>query len=307
MKPLLYVGLACVLGLATSCSDKSSTPSDSQPTSGSTKQIGSDGGTVKEGDASVEVPKGALPSSVKISVAESDVAVDPPAGYVLAGPPIAFTPHGTTFDKPVTLTLPYSSSSEQLAVLRLDDEQDKSWEVVDGGTFSHGSGTLAVSSFSIYAVAEENAETASVGGAGGSGAGGSGDVVDTGGTGDSAGAPAVGGAPSGGDGDVRYSCDRTDNQSGLRICTDYFFPANIVKLAGGKGLPGCGPAPSDGIQVLGDACDTTDAVIGCFTTDATGIPGVTTTSWFYALEGFGGPVATPAELCSSDQQVINPP
>jgi hypothetical protein len=291
MKILFHASFACVLGLVTACSDSSSDP---QPTPDS-NEIDSDGGTVSQGDASVEVPAGALESPTKIVVAESDVDVAPPDGYVLAGPAIAFTPHGLSFEEPVTLTLPYSSSADLLAVLRLDDEEDTSWEVVDGGSFTDGSATLEVSSFSIYAVAEESAEPAGMGGAGGTG-----EPAGMAGAEQSGGAPATGGAPSGG-GDLRFSCDGTDPQSGLHICNDQFFPALIVELAGDDLVKGCrDPA------VLVDMCDTTDAVIGCLSTDVDGLPGVTVTNWFYT--GTAEDLMNGGVFCTeANEMFVDPP
>lgn len=87
----------------------------------------------------------------------------------------------------------------------------------------------------------------------------------------------AGGAGSG-EGDLMFACDRMDTDgNGLRICTDYFYPALVVELA--SITPSC-PGPGDG--VLLDACDTTDAVIGCLARDADGLPGVNVTNWFYA-------------------------
>jgi hypothetical protein len=271
MRSLIHLGFVGALVLASSCSDSGSDDPAKTP---DPTEIGADGGTVTQGNASVEIPEGALSEPIKIAVAASDVNVAPPDGYVLAGPPFAFTPHGTRFDAPVTLTLPYTSSSAALAVLRLDDEDDTSWEVVDGGTFAKGSATLDVTSFSIYAVAEESAEPAGMGGAGGMST--SGDAGST--PVENAGAPAAGGAPSVGVGDLTWSCDRMDTDgNGLRICSDYFYPAMIVKLIGDL-MPSC-PGAGDG--VLGEACDTSDAVGGCFSQDVDGIAGVTVTNWFY--------------------------
>jgi hypothetical protein len=281
MKSLFYAGFACLLAVSISCSDSKT----SDPISASdVGQIGSKGGTVTEGDASVEVPKGALSSPTKIGVAVSKVTVAAPDGYELVGPAIAFTPHGLTFDVPVTLTLPYTSSSTELAVLRLEDEKDKSWEVIEGGTFAKGSATLEVTTFSIYAVAAVSAAADGAGGAGGMSA-----VGDVGGAPDSAagassasdaGAPAAGGAPPAGDGDLTFACDRMDTDgNGLRICSDYFYPALVVQLAGGQIKKEC---PGAGNGVLLDACVTTGAVAGCFTHDVDGLPGVNVTNWFYA-------------------------
>ena len=272
MKSVFHLGFATVLCLATSCSDSSEgTPAGSDPAG----KIGPDGGTVTTGDASVEVPEGALTKVTLITVAESDVTVDAPEGYVLAGPAIAFTPHGLSFEEPVTLTLPYSSSAAALAVLRLDDEDDDSWEVIDGGSFSKGSATLDVSQFSIYAVAEESETPEGTGGGPALGEGGApGEPQGTAGASDSAGAPAAGGAPAVTGGDLSFSCDRRDDVE-LSICTDYFYPALVVELAGIT--PAC---PGDG-TILGDGCDTTEAVIGCLAKDADGIAGVNVTNWFY--------------------------
>ena len=270
MKSSFLLGFAGVLALVISCSDSKS---DSAPSADATR-IGSDGGTVTEGKASVDVPKGALGSPVKIAVTPSEVSVTPPDGYVLAGPAIAFTPYGTTFEKPVTLTLPYSSSSETLAVLRLDDEDDDSWEVIGGGKFAKGLATLDVSSFSIYAVAAESAIDGA-GGAGGMGATAIGGTPSTAGGAETT----AGGAAPVASGDLSWSCDRTDTDgNGLRICSEYFYPKMIADLLGDKLTPGC-PGPGNG--VLGEMCDTSDAVAGCLTHDVDDIPGVTVTNWFY--------------------------
>ena len=81
MKSAFSVCLASALCVAISCSD--STPSETPAPSDAT-EIGPEGGTVTAGDAAVEIPEGALPEATKITVAPSDVAVEPPDGYVLA-------------------------------------------------------------------------------------------------------------------------------------------------------------------------------------------------------------------------------
>lgn len=306
MKTLFQASLACVLGVMTSCS-----ATDSKDKTPDATKIGKDGGTVAAADvsASVEVPAGALPTATTIEVTESDVDVAAPSGYALAGPAIAFTPHGLSFSEPATLTLPYSSASAALVVLRLDDEDDTTWEVTPSGSFAKGKATLKVSHFSIYAVAEESETPAGGGGAPPVGEGGAPPVSE-------GGAPPVGeggapssaaGAPSGGgagpvSGDVEFSCDRMDTGNGLHICSDYFYPANIVKLLGEDWGPACVGA---GEGVLGEKCDTTEAVIGCLTKDVDGIPGVNVTNWFYmgtAEELMNG------VLCDEEgTEFVNPP
>jgi hypothetical protein len=86
MKSMFPLSLACIWGFVVACSSSS----DSTPGPAASNQIGSKGGTVSAGHASVSVPEGALDSSTTIKVTESDVDVDPPSGYTLAGPAIAF-------------------------------------------------------------------------------------------------------------------------------------------------------------------------------------------------------------------------
>lgn len=305
MKSMFYASAACVLVMMSSCSDDSSDKTSTTPTT----SIGKAGGTVSANDASVEIPAGALSAAIEIGVAGSDVDVAPPDGYTLAGPAIAFTPHGTTFTKPVTLTLPYTSSSKLLTVLRLDDEQDTSWEEVAGGKFSGGSATLDVSGFSIYAVATGTPD-ASTGGAGGMSSGGmsGSDALggvsggDAGGANDSGGASPAGGAGNA-SGDLAWSCDRADTDGqGLRICSDYFYPKMIVDLLGDQLVVGC-PGPGNG--VLLDACDTSNAVVGCRTNDADGIPGVTVTNWYYM--GTKADIASSVLCSKAGTDILDPP
>ncbi len=300
MKSALYLGVACVLGLLVSCSDSDS--GEPSPNTDST-QIGSRGGTVTQGKASVEVPAGALASAAKITVAASGVDVAPPAGYVLAGPPIAFTPHGLSFEKAVTLTLPFDSSSDTLAVLRLEDEADTSWEVVEGGKFEGGLATLEVTTFSIYAVAAGSVDGA--GGAGGmSSAGGAGGAAEAAGGADTAAGGAdnaVGGAPSS-SGDLSWSCDRSNTDgNGLRVCSEYFYPKMIADLLGDKLTPGC-PGPGNG--VLGVVCDMTDAVAGCLTQNVDDVPGVNVTNWYYT--GTKADIES-SVLCGEDNSMVIDP
>jgi hypothetical protein len=52
------------------------------------------------------------------------------------------------------VTLPYTSSSSSLTVLRIDDENDTTWEQLGGASFEGGTATVEVAHFSILAVAE---------------------------------------------------------------------------------------------------------------------------------------------------------
>jgi hypothetical protein len=123
------------------------------------KRIGEDGGEVKTYGGAVAVPEGAVEGDVEVAVAETNPAAlsaELPGVLQPVTPPMAFTPHGTTFEAPVTLSLFFDRAlpSGDLHVLRLDDEQDTSWERVDPDSLQYGSGVAMVSTthFSVYSV-----------------------------------------------------------------------------------------------------------------------------------------------------------
>ena len=111
-----------------------------------------------EGDdeASVEVPAGAVMMNTDIEVAAADPMMLPAlvgTGAAVTTEPVAFTPHGTAFATPITISFTIDGGVPAGAViLRLDDEADTDWELVtstvDGDVIS-----AEVSSFSIYTVA----------------------------------------------------------------------------------------------------------------------------------------------------------
>ena len=72
--------------------------------------IGAAGGTVVgPNGAKVVIPAGALATDTTINIAQiaASTAVLP-AGFSVSGQIFAFTPHGTTFAVPVTMTLPFN-------------------------------------------------------------------------------------------------------------------------------------------------------------------------------------------------------
>ena len=126
---------------------------------GSPATIGAGGGTAASDDdaAQVTIPAGALNQETAIEVTEVSLSSLPPApaGLTFVGPAFAFTPHGTMFDAPVAIAVPYATSgSGMLNVLRLDDENDTSWETLPGPTFMNGVASISVTTFSVLAVAE---------------------------------------------------------------------------------------------------------------------------------------------------------
>ena len=75
--------------------------------------IGPAGGTViGPNGASVVIPPGALATNTTITIAQTSAGSPPlPGGFTSFGPMFAFTPHGTTFAVPVTMTLPFDPAS----------------------------------------------------------------------------------------------------------------------------------------------------------------------------------------------------
>lgn len=118
--------------------------------------IGPAGGTVAgPSGAQVVVPAGALAASTAIAVAQTSVgAPSLPAGVHAAGAVFAFTPHGTTFAVPVTLTVPFDPATVPAGAtpqLYKTDATQSAWNPVPGATVAGSSMSGAVGGFS-YAV-----------------------------------------------------------------------------------------------------------------------------------------------------------
>src|SRR5690606_19048238 len=106
--------------------------------------IGPGGGTViGPNGAQVVIPSGALSANTEIRVEESSQGAPAlPPGLTSVGPMFAFTPHGTEFAVPVTITVPYDESATNGATPSLykTNAQDE-WERVSGATFEGGEAT----------------------------------------------------------------------------------------------------------------------------------------------------------------------
>jgi len=94
------------------------------------------GGTLTLGGATVAIPPNAVaePTTVTLEQIDPESVAELPGGYEAAGPMLVLLPHGLSFSEPVTITLEHTSDAppQDLAVLRLDDETDSSWEDVAG-------------------------------------------------------------------------------------------------------------------------------------------------------------------------------
>ncbi|MGH8240099.1 MAG: hypothetical protein ACREXP_24220, partial [Steroidobacteraceae bacterium] len=124
-----------------------------QPSGG----IGPAGGTVSNGGAQVVVPAGALAQSVSIAIEQTDTGAPAlPSEVVRAGPMFAFTPHGTSFASPATVTLPYDPSlvpaGAQLQLYKTNAAQS-GWQSVALASTTSNSATAQVMGFSHMVVA----------------------------------------------------------------------------------------------------------------------------------------------------------
>ena len=152
---LLALLAGCLLGCG------SSTEKGLSADEATSKTVGPAGGTISKGTLELDIPQGALARDVNIVVVTTSAAValdlkEVSVGGVtrevqLASPRVSLTPHGTSFSTPVRLKIPYSGNGDVL--LRLEDDQDTSWEVVEGATLADGIATVSLNGFSVYAVA----------------------------------------------------------------------------------------------------------------------------------------------------------
>lgn len=152
---LLLAALFCLTACGGGSEDEPA-PSPPPPSG----MIGSAGGTATgSSGAQVVVPAGALAQATAIAVAQSSTGTPPlPTGVTAAGQVFAFTPHGTTFAVPATITVPFDPAqlpAGATANLYKTNASGTGWEIVPGATVT---GTLMsgqVSGFSHAVVGHE--------------------------------------------------------------------------------------------------------------------------------------------------------
>ena len=118
--------------------------------------VGAAGGTVVgPNGAKVVIPAGALATDTTINIAQitSSTAVLP-AGFSVSGQMFAFTPHGTTFAVPVTMTLPFNPALVPAGTTPqfFKTNAQSQWEQVANAIFGTDTATAQVTSFSDAAV-----------------------------------------------------------------------------------------------------------------------------------------------------------
>ena len=152
----MRIAFVCLLLVLAGCGGGGSSP-PSPPSQTPPGGIGPAGGTVSNGGAQVVVPAGALSQTTSIAIEQTSSGAPPlPAGVVSFGPMFAFTPHGTTFAAPVTVTLPYDPSlvpaGTQVEFYKTGSSQ-ASWEAVPLASTAANSVTADVTGFSYMTVA----------------------------------------------------------------------------------------------------------------------------------------------------------
>jgi len=171
-----------------------------------TRTLGQDGGELRTESAILSVPSGALDRNTELRVTnlqaqEVEVLPQTSGGVKLIGFPSKFTPHGLSFDQPVDVSLKYPPPEDEatpVVAMKLENDQDTTWEFVPDGKFESGTASFKIDSFSIYACFEDPENVAEMlyapegGGTGGAGSGG-----ETAAGGSSAGGSSAGGSGGG--------------------------------------------------------------------------------------------------------------
>jgi uncharacterized delta-60 repeat protein len=119
--------------------------------------IGASGGTVTEASgAKAVIPAGALTAQTDIKVTQTSAGAPAlPAGVTAFGQIYAFTPHGTSFATPVTITVPFDSGSVPAGTsptLYKTDAALSAWAVVSGAVVNGNTMSGEVLGFSDVVV-----------------------------------------------------------------------------------------------------------------------------------------------------------
>ena len=168
---LLCVVVLSAVPLVTGCgggggSDDAGAPNVTTPVTGHpppaqpAPTIGSAGGTVTSGEgAEVTVPAGALSSEVAVAIQASAASAPAfPAGIEAWGKTFAFTPHGASFARPVTVTVPFDPSrvpaGEPPVLYKADSSGPAAgmWHVVEGAVVVGQAMQATVDTFSHLVV-----------------------------------------------------------------------------------------------------------------------------------------------------------
>ncbi|BDP43802.1 hypothetical protein DAETH_37710 (plasmid) [Deinococcus aetherius] len=143
------LGSAGLLLTLTACAGNGGGPPVSE-------MIGPAGGAVADpSGARVVIPPGALTQATAIAIEQTSAGAPAlPGGLTAFGPMFAFTPHGTTFAVPVTLTLPSNSTSLPAGSTPelYKTNAGNQWERVAGAMFGANTVSASVTGFSFAQV-----------------------------------------------------------------------------------------------------------------------------------------------------------
>lgn len=163
-----YVVFALMLGASATfgCSDSDSDDGKKDGTA----QVSEDtvtvsisaknGGEVKLGDAALKIPAGALSKDTDVTLEAKTPAKSLPDQDSLQGMTYDFGPDGTTFEKPVELTLPLDAEpgDDQVAVISWYDEESKTWKDLTA-TVKDGVVVAEVEHFTLFVVRFKGVES----------------------------------------------------------------------------------------------------------------------------------------------------
>lgn len=126
---------------------------------GSGAGIGPAGGMASEASgAQVVIPSGALSAATPIAVTRTSAGAPAlPAGVTAFGPMFAFTPHGTSFAVPATITVPFDPASVpagRTPRLFKTNAAQSGWQEVPGATVQGSTMSGQISGFSYAVVAD---------------------------------------------------------------------------------------------------------------------------------------------------------
>jgi uncharacterized delta-60 repeat protein len=151
MSHAVRLAAACLLLALGACGGGGDGGSDAGTSSTGTV-IGAAGGTVV-GPNGVEIviPPGALAADTMIAIEQTSAGSPAlPAGFSVVGQMFAFTPHGTSFAVPVTVTLPFDPATVpagKVPALFKTNAQNQ-WEQVASATFGANTVSAQITSFS---------------------------------------------------------------------------------------------------------------------------------------------------------------
>jgi hypothetical protein len=133
-----------------SCIESKATPATFQQ--GVTVPVGPEGNTIQVDGATVTIPKGALSTTVSITITSSDDGA--PAGFTAISKIFKCEPSGTSFAVPVTMTMPFKDDGLP-STMFWSTGADPTFKDL-GGTPTNGTMTATVMHFSSGFVGRRN-------------------------------------------------------------------------------------------------------------------------------------------------------